>query len=335
MRVAIFNGPGNPITLEKFADPQPGDDELLVKIGRCGICGSDLAMTQAGPFCYQPGMTLGHEYAGEVVGFGKAVTDVKIGDRVACMPTGGCGKCEACKAGRFLMCPSAGRPFGGFGDYVAVPRRAAVLLPRTLSMADGALVEPMACGLRALRMAGLGGGERVLVLGAGSMALAVIYWARILGAGKILVASRSAHRNDILMTMGAGAIHSFDDYTPEFLIGQYGGLPDIVVECVGKPGMLAKGIEYVKPGGTVVSMGMCMHNEPIMGALCTFKEVKMMFPLGYSLSEFEETARTFDADDVNPELMISDVISLDQLPVTMEEMRNGRKSLKIHVDPGL
>ena len=335
MRVAVFNGPGKPITLEHFEYPQPATDELLVKIGRCGICGSDLALTQEGPFCYQPGMTLGHEYAGEVVAFGKAVTDVKIGDRVACMPTGGCGQCDVCKEGRFLMCPSAGRPFGGFGDYVSVPRRAAVLLPRTLSMSDGALVEPMACGLRALRMAGLRGGERILVLGAGSMSLAVIYWARVLGAAQMLVASRSAHRNDILMTMGATAIQGFDDYTPELLTGQYGGLPDIVVECVGKPGMLAKAIEQVRPGGTVISMGMCMHSEPILGALCTFKEIKMMFPLGYSLSEFEKTARTFDADHVDPALMVSDLISLDSLPTTLEDMRNGLKSLKIHVDPGL
>jgi (R,R)-butanediol dehydrogenase/meso-butanediol dehydrogenase/diacetyl reductase len=193
MRVAVFNGAGRPITIERVPDPRPARDEVLVRVGRCGVCGSDLALTSGSPFDYALGCRLGHEYAGEVVELGAAVAGFRPGDRVACLPQAGCGACEACRAGRPIMCAQVRFVSGGFGDYVAVPAANAVRLPQGLSLADGALVEPMACGLRALRLAGLRAGERVLALGAGSMAIAIVYWARRLGAGRIVAASRSGH----------------------------------------------------------------------------------------------------------------------------------------------
>src|SRR5579871_3595865 len=194
LRVAVFNGPDRSISIEQVPEPQPAADEVLVKIHRCGICGSDLSMTQAGPFCFPAGLHLGHEYAGEVVETGTNVTDVNPGDRVAGIPSRGCGQCENCRAGLFLFCSEFRPLFGGFGDYVALPRRNAVLLPKTLSLADGALIEPIASGLHALRWANMQPGDRILILGAGAMAAAVTYWARRLGAAAIAVTSRSAHR---------------------------------------------------------------------------------------------------------------------------------------------
>src|SRR5579862_444175 len=120
MRAAVFNGPGRPISIERVADPRPAGNELLVEIARCGICGSDVSMTSEGPFAYAAGRRLGHEYAGEVVAIGRDVAGVKLGDRVACMPAAACGKCEACRAGRLLLCVDANSMIGGFADYIAV-----------------------------------------------------------------------------------------------------------------------------------------------------------------------------------------------------------------------
>ncbi|TAL00082.1 MAG: alcohol dehydrogenase [Rhodospirillaceae bacterium] len=335
MRVAVFTGPGKPIAIECVADPQPGRDELLVKICRCGICGSDVSMTSEGPFSYPIGCRLGHEYSGEVVEVGRDVTAMKVGDRVACLPILGCGKCDGCRGGNAIFCTAIKSLSGGFGEYISVPPRAAVLLPQSLSLADGALIEPMACGLHALRMAGMRGGERILVLGAGTMALSIVYWARVLGAGKIVALSRSAHRRDIVLAMGADAVHAFDTDDPKSLAEALGGLPDIVAECIGKQGQLNNAIDHVRPQGTVIAMGMCSQGEPIVAARCTFKEVRMLFPLGYTVGEFAETANAFDSGRVRPELMVSDVIPLEDLPATLEKLRAGAKSLKIHVDPSL
>jgi (R,R)-butanediol dehydrogenase/meso-butanediol dehydrogenase/diacetyl reductase len=335
MRVAVFNGPGKPLAIERVPDPEPGPEELVVKVGRCGICGSDLSLTTEGPFCYGAGFRMGHEYAGEVTALGRAVTGLKVGDRVACFPIDGCGACDACRAGRFAYCSKARPVFGGFGDYVALPSRNAVKLPGSLSLADGALVEPIACGLHALRMAGMQGGERILVLGAGSMGAAATFWARRLGAGRIVVAARSDRRHETALAMGADAVHSFADDAPDGLIAKLGGPPDIVAECVGKPGMIEQAVMQVRQGGTVASLGACVHAEPITGALCMFKEVRLLFPMTYTLGEFIETVKAFEAGAIRPGISVDRVIALEDLPATLEAMRGGAPTEKIHVDPTL
>lgn len=333
MRVAISNGPDKPITIERVADPEPGPYDVVMKICRCGLCGSDISMTSEGFATYPPGMRLGHEYAGEVVAIGHEVSGIKLGARVACRPFHGCGQCEACRSGHPVFCAAVQSSMGGFAEYIAVPATATVSLPQTLSLSDGALVEPMACGLHALRMARMQAGARILVLGAGSMALSVVYWARRLGAGTIIALSRSSHRNEVMLAMGADGVHRFEANDSKPLTEALGGPPDIVAECIGKAGMLNKAIDHVRPQGTVLAMGMCQQSEPIVGVRCTFKEVRLFFPLGYSIAEFAETANAFNSGHVRPELMVSEVIPLDELPNAIESVRSGRKSLKIHVDP--
>lgn len=335
MRVAVFHGGHRPITIERFDDPEVAAGEIRIQIARCGICGSDISMTAGSAFDYAAGSRLGHEFAGEVVEIGRGVSTLKTGDKVAVLPKCGCGHCPACDVGHTFFCPTGPPVFGGFGDFIVAPESAAFALPQSISMADGALVEPMACGLRALRMAGMRGGERVMVIGAGTVALSVIYWARRLGAGPILVASRSARRHDVAMALGASAVHSFDEDDPADIKAVLGGPPDIIAECVGKPGMLQKAIAFAPWRGTVLSMGMCTMNDAVLPAQCTFKELRLIFPLGYTIGEFTETIDAFEADAVHPELMVSDVIGLDALPATIEAMRGPHNHLKVHVNPQL
>jgi (R,R)-butanediol dehydrogenase/meso-butanediol dehydrogenase/diacetyl reductase len=235
----------------------------------------------------------------------------------------------------FIFCPTARPNFGGFGEYAAIPHSNAVPLPKSLSPSEGALVEPMACGLHALRQAGMRRGDRILVLGAGTMALAITCWARILGAGKILIAARSMRRRDVALAMGADAVVNFEA-AQDGAADALGGPPDIVAECVGKPGMLETAIAQVRVAGTVISLGLCLQSEPVVAAHCGFKGLKICFPFTYSLGEFIETAEAFDAGHIRPEIMISDVIALEDLPAAMERVRAGSsQSLKIIVDPSL
>lgn len=338
MRAAIFQSPGKPIVIERFEPPQLGPDDVLVKVHRCGICGSDVSMTGDAPFTFAAG-SFGHEYSGEIVEVGHNVTWLRPSDRVACLPTTPCGICDGCSRGNPIFCNAPqsthdGRHYGGFADYAALPAAGAKLLPDWLSYSDGALVEPMACGLHALNMAAMAPGANILVLGAGSMAMSTVYWARRLGAGRIVVASRSAYRRDIAQAIGADAFHSFVEDAPAALPELLGAPPDIVVECVGKSGMLNMAIDQVRVQGFIVSLGMCQHVEPLMPAACTFKEARLLFPVGYTVDEFVATARAFDADRVHPDLLVSDIIALEALPAVLDELRAGqRQSLKIHVNP--
>lgn len=335
MRAALFNGPDRPITVEDIPDPELRPGEILVRVCRCGICGSDVAMTGDGPF-HLPVGRFGHEWSGEVIEVGRAVEGIRPGARIAALPVPRCGRCEGCKTGNPLFCETNGYLVGGFGEYMVVPPQVAVPLPQALSFGDGALVEPMACGLHALDFAGLRPGDRVLVIGAGAMALSAIFWARRLGAGKIAVLSRSERRNEAALAMGADTVLGFDPDSRARVAETLGGAPDIVAECVGKPGMLGLAGEHVRPRGTIVSLGMCPHGDPVVPALMTNKEVRLLFPRGYTVAEFERTAHAFDKGDIEPEIMVSDVIALDALPATFDELHAGtRKGLKIHVDPRL
>lgn len=335
MRAALFNGPGRAITIESIADPRPGPDELLVKVCRCGVCGSDVSMTGDVPLTLPLGR-FGHEYAGEVVEVGGKVETFRRGDRISALPVAACGTCEGCSTGNPLYCLKGTFLVGGFGEYMVIPPAAARTLPKSLSFADGALIEPMACGLHAVRLARMSRGARVLVIGAGSIALSVTYWARSLGAGKIAVLSRSEHRRDIVMTMGADEVLSFRTEDQERIAQRLGGPPDIVAECVGKTGMLDLATQHVRRQGTVLSLGMCSHDDRLVPARCTAKEIQLLFPHAYTVGEIAETARAFDSGRVRPDLMVSEVISLEQLPGTLEALRAGQqKSLKVHVDPAL
>jgi (R,R)-butanediol dehydrogenase/meso-butanediol dehydrogenase/diacetyl reductase len=259
-------------------------------------------------------MRMGHEYAGEVVELGKEVTGLRVGDRVACAPTGISAT-------------------GGFGEYVCLGARGAIRLPASLSMSDGALCEPMSVGLHSLNMARMLPGESIGILGAGSMGLAMVYWARRLGAGKITVLSRSTHRHEVAYTLGADRVVGFSDDEVQAIQGDVGAF-DLVAECVGKVGMTERAISMVRPGGTVLSLGMCMSHEQLLPAACSMKEIRLLFPLAFSIDEFREAVDVFERNDVRPDVMVSDVIGLDEVPSTLEAIRTGGiKALKVHVEP--
>jgi threonine dehydrogenase-like Zn-dependent dehydrogenase len=209
---------------------------------------------------------------------------------------------------------------------VAVDARHVVGLPDGVKLAAGALAEPMAVGLHALRMAGLRGGEHVVILGAGTTALALVYWARRLGAGRIVVASRSEHRREVAERMGADEVVPFDTLDV--------GAPDIVAEAVGRPGMLEKAVSLARPRGTVLSVGICFTPDTLTPVACSVKELRLLFPLTYTHAEYAETVRAFAGGHVRPEIMVGEVIGLDALPARLQALRDGARTLKVHVDPG-
>lgn len=333
MRVAIFNGAGKPVTIEERPEEELGPQDVRLAIGRCGICGSDVSMTSGSPFDYAAGRAIGHEFAGEVIEVGRDVTGIRTGDRLAVIPSGPCGRCAMCLAGRALFCTSGNSLFGGFGERKVVPASAAFRMPDSVSMAEGALAEPMACGRRALRMAGFAKGHRILILGGGNMALSVIYWARLMGAGRIAVLSRSDKRDEVLRAFGADATIRLGEEDPAAIARALGAEPDIIAECVGKTGMLQLAIDKASVGASIVSLGMCTSPDPVIPALNSFKEVSLHFPIGYSAEDFEQTLRAFDAGSARPEQMVSATIALDDLPAMIEQMRGPNQQLKVMVDP--
>jgi threonine dehydrogenase-like Zn-dependent dehydrogenase len=334
MRAAVFKQGGEPWEIEQVADPEPGAGEAVIKVGRCGICGTDLNMTSGNGYDFPCGSILGHEYAGEVVALGAETERLKIGDLVTALPAAGCGECEMCRIGMQVICTRGATSYmGGFAEYMRVADRTAVKLPIGLSLQDGALVEPLAVGLHAVALAKIPAGARVLVLGAGSVGLATIFWARQLGAGRIAAASRSPRRAELALSMGADAYVLTGEGEAERVSEALGGPPDYVFEAVGAVGLLQHAINLVRPNGEVISLGFCMAPDPVIPGLSTFKQVKLSFSMAWTLDEFKQVVDTLDRGHVEPRLMISNLIGLDALPEKIESLRGAHDETKVHLDP--
>ncbi len=332
MKAAIYPGNGKPIVIATVPDPEPGPDDLIIRVHRCGICGTDLHMTEGhGKFQFPAGTTLGHEFAGEVVATGRSVSGWQVGDRLTAMPSIGCGACVACAHGNWTLCRNAPGQMGGFAEYMRIAAPTAARLPSALSFTDGALIEPLAVGLYGVRQSSIGPDSKVLVLGGGSVALCAVWSARMLGAGKIAVASRSLRRAEMALAMGADAFVQFGENEGPKIIEALGGQPDIVLECIGKPGFLAKGVQHVRPFGEVISMGFCTADDSIVPAIAAFKAVTFKFAVDYIRSDFERSIAAFDRGHADTKMLVSVEVPLDQLPQTLEMHRSNNDATKIHV----
>ena len=333
MRAAVFHKLKEPLTIETVPDPTPGEGQVVVEVCRCGICGSDLHLTADALFGIPAGAVLGHEYAGRIAAIGRGVDRVKVGDHVAMMPLHSCGTCLHCLRGEPAWCSIMRVDGGGYGEYALARQHQCVTLPRTVSLEDGALVEPMAVGLHGVRLAQSKPGDRVLVLGAGPIGLASIYWARRLGAGRIAATAGSTRRADLALAMGADMFLDPADASPEAAVRALGGPPDVVYECVGVPGMIARGIDYVRPRGTVVVLGLCTREDHFVPFTLVAKEVRLQASAFYDRRDFEVCADALDKDGDTQRAMVTDVVQLENMPPVFEALRERSTQCKVLVDP--
>ena len=333
MKAAVYPGYGKPVTIENLPDPEPGVDDIVIKVHRCGICGTDLSMTRGEMWDFGAGSQFGHEYSGEIVSLGKNVEGFSLGEKITTIPSAGCGHCEGCDHGNYPLCHSITGVMHGFAEYARIPSRVAVKLPAVLSLVDGALVEPLAVSLYGVRQSRIDPGDRVLVLGGGTVALYAIYWAKRLGAGRIVAMSRSERRKNLVMGMGADAFIQYGDNEVGEVIEALGGKPTIIYECVGSTGMLGKAIQHCSLYGKIVSLGFCTSPDPLMPAMASYKCASMQFIVGYTMRDFLYVANQMDKGHVDPKTLITSDISLLELPAMLERLRGPNNETKVHVLP--
>jgi threonine dehydrogenase-like Zn-dependent dehydrogenase len=329
MHAAIFHRSGRPLSIEDLPDPTPAATQVVIKVGRCGICGTDLSMTGEGPLHYEYGSALGHEFAGEVVDVGHSVDRIRIGDRVSVMPVSGCGACSACSAGEPFLCAAMRPMMGGFGEYTLADQASCMPLPAGHSLADGAIVEPLAVGLHSARLASVCPGVRALIMGSGPIALATAFWTRRLGATKVTLMVRSDRHRAIAEQMGITDLVSFEQtFTAP-------GNWDCVFECTGAVGMLGRAIDHIRPRGTVMVSGLCLEPDTILPAVAVFKEAIVRTALGYTLAEFKASLDVLTGGELAPCSMVTETIPLSALPERFEALRSDRSACKVLVNPWL
>ena len=333
MKAAVFPGVGKPLSVEDLPDPTPGSEEVVLRVERCGICATDLHLTAHAMDIFPPGVVIGHESTGEIVAVGTQVEGLKVGDFVIPHPARGCGLCAECLTGFPFWCKDFRPNMGGFAEYMVSSSASCVIMPSKMPFEDAALVEPVSVGLRAIELAEMTVGQRVLVLGAGPIGLACIFWARRLGAGHIAVAATSRRREAMAFALGASSFHVMDDGFSESVENTLAGAPDLIVECVGAPGMIQIAIDLVRTRGTVMLLGVCLVSDSLMTFKALGKEVRLQFSNGASLHQFATAADVLSSGAVEPRAMLTETVSLEALPSTFESLRQPSHQCKVMVDP--
>ena len=322
---------------ERRADPVPAADEVLLRVERVGICGSDVHYYRdgrVGAFVPSRPFVIGHEVAGEVVETGAAVDHLRIGDRVAVDPSQACRRCSWCGDGRSNLCPEM-RYFGSAAtdpptdgalcELKAVPAPNCHRLGDALSYASGALLEPLAVACHAVLRAGRVAGRRVAVSGGGTIGQLVATVARALGAGHVAVAdprpaarAAATARADEVLDPGGGDARLAD------------GPAQVTFEAAGAADSLRWSLEHTARGGTVVQIGTLQHQFSAPLNLVMAKELQMLGSFRFA-DGFQVGAALLAAGRLEVESLITAVLPLAQTPAALERAAGDPAALKLQV----
>jgi L-iditol 2-dehydrogenase len=276
MRAAVTRA-WNDIRLEEVPVPEFGPGEVLLRVGACGICGTDLKIV-SGVYegVWPPSLPFiqGHEWGGTVAALGEGVTGLKIGDRVAAENHSGCGNCPMCRLGRYNLCEVAKTKDpayklyghtaqGAFADYAVRPARLLHKVPDNVSFPESTIVNQGAMGLHAIRRCRIEPGDTVAIIGPGLVGMITLQLARAVGATRVIVVGRG-ERLDLARELGADAVI---DYTAGKTVEAINELTagrgaDCAFECAGTPAAVVAAVNCVKRGGRVGLVGMT-GNKPV------------------------------------------------------------------------
>ena len=252
-------------------DPEPGPSDVVIKVAWCGICGTDVDEYVNGPHLVpattpnaltgaQAPLTLGHEFAGDIVAVGAQVRGLRVGDRVT--PDGliFCGACFWCLRHAVHLCEKVAllglTADGGLAEYCLAPARMCVPVPETLPLDQAALAEPVSVGVHALRRGRLAPGETVAVVGAGTVGLCTLQAAFHGGARRVVVIEPEMERRRLAVAFGAlAALDPKEQQLVETIRSLTDGGPDLTLDCGGTVESAASALRIARRGGRVVLVG--------------------------------------------------------------------------------
>jgi 2-desacetyl-2-hydroxyethyl bacteriochlorophyllide A dehydrogenase len=289
-------------------EPQINEDEVLMKVKKVGICGTDLHIYNGGMSVSTP-LVLGHEFVGDIVKIGNKVTNIKEGDRAVAEHLIGCGKCSYCLKGEKNLCKTPNiiglHHQGALAEYISIPSNLIFKLPQELSYDEGVLVEPLSIAVYAVRKAGVNVGDRVAVVGQGPIGLLVDFVAKASG-GSIIGFDK--HDNRIAYAknhkfISKGFNITGGDYMKQLKEEASAGA-DIVFEAVGSATSVELAIELARSGGTVVILGVFEHDVMINMMNIVKKELQVIGSWTCVFS-FEETMLLMKAQKLNANDLIT------------------------------
>lgn len=320
--------------------PVPTGDELLVKVAACGICGSDL------PRVYVHGtssgiypLTIGHEFAGEVVAVGETADKTLIGRKGAIFPLIPCRSCNPCVTGNYVMCEHydylGSRRDGGFAEYCLVPSAWHLIASEGASMEALAMTEPACVAQHAVRKANVTAGQYVVIFGAGPIGIMAARWARLFDAEPLLV-DIAPDKIAFAREKGFEAVNSRETDVPkEVRKRNHGQLADAAIEGTGAGSVFSDCIACVRAMGTVSLLGNPAGDTVIgetIHSMMLRKEINVKGVWNssrapYPVNEWVFTVQMMDEGRLQVTDLITDRLSLEELPAAIDGIHKGTRHI--------
>jgi L-iditol 2-dehydrogenase len=324
------------IRIEEVERPEPGPKEILVKVISCGICGSDVVEWYRLP---RAPLVQGHEIGGEVNQVGRATKGFAVGDRVFVAPKVPCMKCEYCRNGQYPVCSNVKERLpGGLAQYVCVPEalveRGTYLLPDSIGYDRATFIEPLACVLRAHKLARLAQGQTVMVMGCGISGLLHIKVAKLkecrVAAVDILdTRLRLAHQ------MGADIVVHGEEDAPERLRHEDGRRAHMVFLCTSSPSAVERAWHCVDKGGVIIFFAVPGPEKEVIIPINDFwmKEITIITSYYCGPPEITEAIALLESGKIEVDDMVTHRLPLARTAEGFQRVMEGKESVKVIVHP--
>jgi len=333
MKAVVIEKPGH-VVVKEIKDPEPAPDEVLLRPAVGGICGTDVHILD-GDFLGQYPVIPCHEYSGEIVQVGHAVTQVAVGDFVAVDPNIRCGRCPRCLDGEINLCEhyeatGVTRP-GGFAELVCVPARN-VHAFRGGSGSAAAFAEPLACVLYGQSRLDMPPGASVLIWGAGAIGLLHLQVCCRLQGAEVVVVDQDPKRLILAMELGAAKAFLHNGSVEKTLATLRPKGWDIAIEATGSPSALNSMFRYLRRGGQSLVFGVYPRGASL--SVAAFDVFLNDWTIRGSFTyrhEFSRAVQILSSGSIDAEPLVSMQIPLRDAPGTLKRLANGEKLGKIHV----
>ncbi|MDQ1671394.1 MAG: hypothetical protein QOE40_3455 [Actinomycetota bacterium] len=338
MTAVRLHGPGD-LRLEEINVPEPGPGEVLVKVHRCGICGTDLHIAKGNFPAPNLPLVLGHEFSGTVAELGAGVAGPATGSRVVVDINTACGHCYFCRRGQKLFCPTVAQlgvhTAGGLAEYVVAPAANLHVLPDSLSLDTATYVEPLACAVHGQDRIGVASGDTVLVIGGGPMGLAHVALSRLKGAARVVVSELDGERKKRAEKMGADVVidpsetnlgDALNDLTQ-------GVGPDVVIEAVGSIPTYESAVTVVRRGGKILAYGAppATADMKLRPFDIYAKELTIVGSYAGTYDTWPRAIELLAAGRFDPSLIVDSVRPLDEAVQAIEGLERDRSTVKVHI----
>ena len=326
--------------------PEAGDTDIIIDVGACGICGSDVHSYVEGAWI-AAGVRMGHEFAGTVRALGSAVDGLVVGDRVAVNPAVPCQQCARCREGLFNLCGAMRGASGGFADQVTLSGARVgsqvFLLPDSMSFATAAFLEPLSVATRAVRMAAPPLDAPILVLGLGTIAQCVLQVLLAHGATDVIAVDVSERRREVARAAGAHEVIDpmADDLLATLLDSrgtlnspyQVSGAIGAVFECSGSVAVLPAALELARAGAPISLIALASRHAELDLNMAVQKELRLLGSFAYTPQDCQQAFQLLASSRVDVAGLVSHTYPLRDITAAFETQRNAAESVKVMITP--